>query len=260
LSDIGRLPDNLEELVNGTVTDVPNVIYSDWGGRISCTISLEGGWKGPYLTKKYLYDGFGNDMIFEKRTTGNDILQFGSYGEDNKKDITDDPVEAGNAAWQNKDMLRIVRQSQIFSAVTVRIFVRDTTSNNEWIPTDDSFTDEIHVILFSPYLQSDNEAVIRQIKANYINSSWIFSDSVTDTEMPQIIATGTSSEVTIRNLVPGIRKILVYGQKNGNSNASQSGVQTIELFPRENIVTVYLNQPVSMVTGGSGEENDGNSE
>ncbi len=58
------------------------------------------------------------------------------------------------------------------------------------------------------------------------------------------------SEVTLSGLPPGTRKWLVYGYYRTDAdppaifNAHSSGLQTIELNPGVNHLTVYLNQPL----------------
>jgi hypothetical protein len=54
--------------------------------------------------------------------------------------------------------------------------------------------------------------------------------------------------IEVRNLPPGVRRVLAYGyyENTGNiCNAYCSGLQTIELKPGTNHVTVYLNQPLN---------------
>jgi prepilin-type N-terminal cleavage/methylation domain-containing protein len=176
LNDMGRLPVNLNELWDSkqfdTETNNPDINYNGYGdditnvNKLNCNpfpITLNGGWKGPYLNvpNGKLYDGFGNEFhVANPFATGTDkivgwdkslaeldvledqemidminlnpegtILKFGSFGEDDKPDSEND------TQWQNQDDTREIRRSQVFSTLHVKILLRDkTTSPATWLP------------------------------------------------------------------------------------------------------------------------------
>ncbi|MDR1053827.1 MAG: hypothetical protein LBL39_06590, partial [Planctomycetaceae bacterium] len=124
----------------------------------------------------------------------------------------------------------------------------------------------MRVVVFSPYVsplatENSEEGInyktshVRVTTASYDSTDdiWKFTDKIEGTDEnpfginPQDINQKYINEVTIPNLVPGIRKIFVYGyvandETNTHSNAHRSNVQTIEIKPGENFITIYLNE------------------
>jgi prepilin-type N-terminal cleavage/methylation domain-containing protein len=182
LNDMGRLPVSVDEIiVNGKSIKEEGIVLSElWHSELFDTpslltleyhgynndeigdkktypttykldhdpfiVTLNGGWKGPYLnvTNKKLYDGFGNGFWVAKNENELDeledqemielnpdgtILRFGSLGEDNSKDKTE------TETWQNQDMIKEFRRSQVFATLHVNILLRDSSTNPAtWLP------------------------------------------------------------------------------------------------------------------------------
>ncbi|MDR2440655.1 MAG: type II secretion system GspH family protein, partial [Planctomycetaceae bacterium] len=145
-----------------------NDITTNLTNNIPFYITIHGGWKGPYLnvTNQKLYDGFGNDFyvadpeasakdkitgwddqwkedeedeemekMIELNPTGT-ILKFGSFGEDDTFNIPDNSgTTTTTTAWQNTDVIKEFRHSQVFSTLHVNILLRDCSTNPAtWLP------------------------------------------------------------------------------------------------------------------------------
>ncbi|MDR2116178.1 MAG: hypothetical protein LBP87_07340, partial [Planctomycetaceae bacterium] len=155
-------------------TNNPTIQYNGYNAEFTnvlpklenLTITINGGWKGPYLnvTNKKLYDGFGNDfhvadpvsvngdnlnwrwdnnddeteensdmmdMVYlnnDLRNPPETILKFGSFGENNKFNDT-------TTAWENTNDIKKFHYSQVFSTLHVNILLRDSSTNpTTWQP------------------------------------------------------------------------------------------------------------------------------
>ncbi|MDO4583781.1 MAG: prepilin-type N-terminal cleavage/methylation domain-containing protein [Planctomycetia bacterium] len=114
-----------------------SVTIGDW----DCPkITLECGWKGPYLNVqpgKNYYDGFGNDFRVNVDTGSGEmadllwprdtILEVGSFGENAEADKDywlENPTEE-EVEWQHRDDLRKMSETRIFATLVVRILVRN---------------------------------------------------------------------------------------------------------------------------------------
>jgi hypothetical protein len=189
LNDMGRLPVIVDEIsinqtkiTNGivlselwyserfdTVTNNPSIDYKGYDDEITknftnnapIRVTINGGWKGPYLnvTNQKLYDGFGNDFHVANPSANNKItewdhfdeiknefmvelpnnttdlnlpkktiLKFGSFGEDDK-------FNDSKSNWQNTDDIKMFHYSQVFSTLHVNFLLRDSSvSPATWLP------------------------------------------------------------------------------------------------------------------------------
>ncbi|MDR1477578.1 MAG: type II secretion system GspH family protein [Planctomycetaceae bacterium] len=166
LNDMGRLPvaiggegNEFSELWNSNLFELASdleVEYSGYEGDIlshfgkSISVTLNVGWKGPYLNvpNGKLYDGFGNNFWIAKAEDEDDvndselwnifnsanseiltIIKFGSLGEDNTKATSQD------SNWRNIDDKREIKVASVSSNLHVKILLCDSsTDQTTWLP------------------------------------------------------------------------------------------------------------------------------
>ena len=208
------------------------------GLPVSGELYLDCGWRGPYLAASNpqtfeFYDGYGNDWnllnqtvpipnVIELPVVGNSIYGVRSYGRDNLagSDLNNRPED-----YDNDFLLEGVENTEL----TISIISSLSTTLS------DNYT-AIRSILLVPDI-SHNTIVIESYHANW--------------EFPLNVATTTGnyydrgnvdidsySQIKYRNLVPGPRKIYVYGH-NGVTGGS-SGIIEINLKPGHNAISVVL--------------------
>lgn len=123
----------------------------------------------------------------------------------------------------------------------------------------------MRVALFAPYVAGPDlgaeRVEIRRITASYDHHDSspsaptlaLVDRTETRTTLPDTETLGVAADwdemgnVTFTGLTPGVRKLFVYGATlvgSNRTNGYSSGLQTIELKPGANYITVYLNQPL----------------
>ncbi len=139
----------------------------------------------------------------------------------------------------------------------------DGTGNWLYLPSCEAMN-RMRVVLFAPFADPDPTSNpplrTREIVAWYgsltVDSEQkcadseqdFFGDPETDTGPRTVKSTWSQIDsVTLENVPPGIRQLYVYGYYlvgSNVTNAHASGLQTIEIKPGVNHVTVYLSEPL----------------
>ncbi|MDO4550002.1 MAG: type II secretion system protein [Planctomycetia bacterium] len=150
-------------------------------GEIHCPkVTLECGWKGPYLNVqagKNYYDGFGNDFRVNADTGSgkiadllwprDTILEVGSFGENAEADkdywLENPPEE--EVEWHHRDDLRKLSETRIFATLVVRILVRNYSGGQmTWVTP--QFYDEKFIPVFSTTETYTDAEVVRSDDSN----------------------------------------------------------------------------------------------
>ncbi|MDR2168867.1 MAG: type II secretion system GspH family protein [Planctomycetaceae bacterium] len=171
--------------------------------------------------------------------------------------------------------------SRYKTIVTTQTNVTEGTSqiyNLRWLPYSHKLN-RLRVAVFSPYVAKNNET--NHVKTNHVRittakydysgamTTWEFDDklydklsngnsftdfaTIDDPDSDDDNSDSTNNnqtsinEVTFKNITPGIRKIFAYGYVANDSEPSPSNfqystIQTIELKPGENFITIYLSE------------------
>ncbi|MDR1491407.1 MAG: type II secretion system GspH family protein [Planctomycetaceae bacterium] len=264
LNDMGRLP--IQKVGDGKALSelwecnrkYPGVVSMDYNigtvaNPIWRPITLNAGWRGPYIhiAGEKFYDGFGwefytGTMNANADWEDNTIDSVGTYGADGKED-KDDEEEDTSVEWQNKDDIRIDFSDRALAELTVQIHVKDGSG---W--TSPTNADVQNVVVFSPYVDENGDAYIRQtVATKAASAAWAKSDDDTwfstpnNTSVPTItkpapVILTEPNELTFYKLTPGIRKLLVYGTYGDDNMPKESGVVTIKLQRGSNMVNIYL--------------------
>jgi len=244
---------------------------SDWAGGASGAtfnfssaarnVSLQCGWRGPYLslTVSRFHDGWGNDWLLE--TTDDDtwsgvsswsespgvgkavfgLMSTGKNGQ----------VDASSTDWENRDIRFDFERSRTTSELTVSIMRIDTSvSPAVPVPVDSTFMDYLRVAVFAPYVTPDGvgtDNVKRVLAYNDNGTPGLSVSPLADAGFPHFeLSSGAVwsgfHSATLRGLSPGHRKLYVYGFKGsaGSANKFGSRLLDVELKPGDNTVTVYL--------------------
>ncbi|MDR3198992.1 MAG: type II secretion system GspH family protein [Planctomycetaceae bacterium] len=218
-------------------------------------------WQPPLQVKEYPT----NDNV--KAYDPNTIYKTGSLIKDSNDDLY--VCTSDHSATTPSDNEPIVwKRNETFIDKAGREWV--------WLPRTNGLN-RLRVTVFFPYVETEptnntlKKTIARAVTALYPdpdkispNLFYFYPDTTNapiewnkiepDNFLPIVEIQGdTMNEITFRNLIPGIRKIFAYGfaeceivdnatSTTKYSNARHSNVQTIELKPGENFITIYLRE------------------
>lgn len=256
VSDMGRLPDTLNELWAGTNTfaALPYTVvvpgFADLEGE------LRAGWSGPYMLDSgdALFDGFGADFVYTNALLIAEVAGRATWLPNN---LTNDYTHVTNAVLQVQ--VSALRNNPAESGALWRNVQPVSATPNTWTSgaTNEPFNlylyqGQVYVCLatntVAPVVQSDEWRLLSQHE--YLSDAdvvLVAPDTTGAVPLASQIPADAllANPVIFTNLTPGVRQIVAYGYTEGDSfttNGWHSGIQTIEIRPGHNVVHLYLTE------------------